>query len=94
MSTPIIGSGKTTLSTHRKTRQQASYKKDWLVGHKYNTLEERPSRVEWQGYLFRESDDHIVPVGWCTKGLHLIHWNLRHGHIEECMWRKGKLYGK
>ena len=69
------------------------YKKDWLDGKKAVVLTVGV-QVTWRGWLYEEDKGCEVGVGWCEKGNHYIAWNLRHGHIEKCMWRGGKLYGK
>lgn len=95
---PMSENSRTRALQRRKRENPALYKKDWIKGN--NVLGEDARKlagVEWRGWLYEENvktGGKEVGIGWCNKGNHYIAWHLRHGHVEECRWRGGKMYGK
>lgn len=100
---PMSSNARTRKLQERKRLRRenpALYKKDWLTKGKNNVLgvdAAKTAGVEWRGWLYEEgvrTEGKEVGMGWCNKGNHYIAWHLRHGHVEQCQWRGGRLYGK
>lgn len=95
---PLSHNKRTRALQAKRARREnpALYKKEWMSGN--NVLEDNSTGVEWRGWLYEEGQgprgDKEVGIGWCNKGNHYIAWHLRHGHLAECIWRNGRLYGK